>query len=104
MMKNRTEKYVIKAFLELKTPDALYSTDERLAQRFGDRLRTTANRLLMNREDKIPLHPDDLLSKEDKNAINHVITQLEDWEQKWELVFFYRLCILVDNILLKYQA
>lgn len=104
MMKNRAEKLVIKAFLELKTPDALCLKDERLAQRFGDRLRTTANRLLMSRENKIQLHPDDTLSKEDKNAINHVITQLEDGEQKWELVFFYRLCILVDNILLKYRA
>ena len=104
MLKNRADKLVLKAFLELDVPEALRREDAALAGRGGDELQSMANRLLMGRNETIEILTPGLLTKEDKAGFNSIITRLPDGEEKRELVFFYRLAILVETILLKYRA
>lgn len=104
MLKNRADKLVLKAFLELEVPDALRREDPELARRGGDELRSLANRLLMGRSESIEILTPSVLTKEDKAGFNNVITRLPDGEEKRDLVFFYRLAILVETLLLKYRA
>lgn len=104
MLKNRVDKLVLKALLELDVPPALRREDAQLARRGGDEIKSMANRLLMGRNETIEILTPVLLSKEDKAAYNNIITRLEDPEEKRELVFFYRLVVLVETILLKYRA
>ena len=104
MLKNRADKLVLKAFLELKVPDALKREDPELALRGGENLLSMANRLLMGRSESIEILTPGLLSKEDKAAYNAIISRLPDGEEKRDMVFFYRLAILVETILLKYRA
>lgn len=104
MLKNRADKLVLKAFLELEIPAALKREDEKLACRGGSDLQSLANRLLMGRSETIDLLVPYALSKEDKAAFNQLISRLPDGEEKRELVFFYRLAVLVETILLKYRA
>lgn len=104
MMKNRAEKLVIKAFLELETPKVLLLQNAALAQRFGADLRALANRLLMSREERIVVSGPHILNREDKVLLNEIVTRQPDGAEKWEMIFFYRLAILVEIILLKYRA
>lgn len=104
MLKNRVDKLVIKAFLELPTPAALAREDAALAERTGAGLRSTANRLLMGRDERIEILTPGLISKEDKASMNNIITRLPDGEEKRDLVFFYRLAVLVETAVLKYRA
>ena len=104
MLKNRADKLVLKAFLELDVPAALTREDEALARRGGAALQSLANRLLMGRSETIEILTPTVLAKEDKAAFNNIISRLPDGEEKRELVFFYRLAVLVETILLKYRA
>ena len=104
MLKNRADKLVLKAFLELQVPEALRREDPELAKRGGEELLSMANRLLMGRSESIEILTPALLTKEDKTSFNGIISRLPDGEDKRELVFFYRLAILVETILLKYRA
>ena len=104
MLKNRVDKLVLKAFLEMNVPEVLRREDAALAKRYGDDLRSMANRLLMGRDEKIEILTPALLTKEDKAGLNNLITRLPDGEEKRELVFFYRIAILVETILYKYRA
>lgn len=104
MLKNRADKLVLKAFLELEIPAALMREDAQLARRAGSDLQSLANRLLMGRNETIEILTPSVLSQEDKTALNSLITRLPDGEEKRELVFFYRLAVLVETILLKYRA
>ena len=104
MLKNRADKLVLKAFLELSVPEALKREDPALAQRGGESLLSMANRLLMGRSESIEILTPTLLTKEDKTAFNNIISHLPDGEEKRDMVFFYRLAILVETILLKYRA
>ena len=104
MLKNRADKLVLKAFLELEVPAALQREDPELARRGGENLLSMANRLLMGRSESIEILTPALLTKEDKTAFNNIISRLGDGEEKRDLVFFYRLAILVETILLKYRA
>lgn len=103
MLKNRVDKLVLKAFLELETPRVLLREDEPLARHVGSELRAMANRLLVGRNERIELLTPSLISKEDKTALNAVITHLPDGEEKRETVFFYRLAVLVETVILKYR-
>lgn len=104
MLKNRVDKLVLKAYLEMETPSALRREEEALARKLGDELRSLANRLLMGRDERIELLAPAVLTKEDKGGVNALITRLPDGEEKRELVFFYRLAVLVETILYKYRA
>lgn len=104
MLNNKADKLVLKAFLELPVPEALRREDAALAVRCGDELRSVANRLLVGRSGTIEIRMPQLISKEDKAALNGAITRLPDGEEKRELVFFYRLAILVELVILKYRA
>ena len=104
MLKNRADKLVLKAFLELQVPEALRREDPSLAKRGGEELLSMANRLLMGRNETIEILTPSLLTKEDKTAYNNIISRLPDGEEKRDMVFFYRLAILVETILLKYRA
>ena len=104
MLKNRADKLVLKAFLELQVPEALRRENPELAKCGGDDLLSMANRLLMGRSESIEILTPSLLTKEDKAAFNAIISRLSDGDEKRELVFFYRLAILVETILLKYRA
>ena len=104
MLNNRADKLVLKAFLELPVPEALRREDAALAARCGDELRSVANRLLVGRSGTIEIRTPQLISKEDKAAFNAAITRLADGEAKRELVFFYRLAILVELVILKYRV
>jgi len=104
VLKNKVDKLVLKAFLEMQVPECLRNEDAALAKCFGDDLRSMANRLLMGRDEKIEILKSQLLTKEDKAGINNIITRLPDGEDKRELVFFYRLAILVETLLFKYRA
>ena len=104
MLKNKVDKLVLKAFLEMNVPECLRLENAALAKCFGDDLRSMANRLLMGRDEKIEILMPQLLTKEDKASLNSIITGLQDEEEKRELVFFYRLAILVETLLYKYRA
>jgi len=104
MLKNRVDKLVLKAFLEMEVPAALMREDAELARRGGSDVQSLANRLLMGRNETIEILTPSVLTKEDKAAFNNVITRLPDGEEKRDLVFFYRLAVLVETILLKYRA
>ena len=102
MLKNKADKLVLKAFLETPTPEVL-KTEPQLHDCFAVQLASLANRLLMGRNEIIEfLKPP--LTKEDKAAINALITRQPDGEEKRDLVFFYRLAILVETLLYKYRA
>ena len=104
MLKNKVDKLVLKAFLEMGVPDVLRREDAQLAGRAGDDLRSVTNRLLMGRSETIEILTPGLISKEDKAAINNIITRLPDGEERRELVFFYRLAVLVETVVLKYRT
>lgn len=104
MLKNRVDKLVLKAYLEMETPPVLRREEEALARKFGEELRSLANRLLMGRDERIEILVPAVLSKEDKAGLNALITRLPDGEEKRDLVFFYRLAILVETILYKYRT
>ena len=104
MLKNRVDKLVLKAFLEMEVPAALMREDAELARRGGSDVQSLANRLLMGRNETIEILTPSVLTKEDKAAFNNAITRLSDGEEKRDLVFFYRLVVLVETILLKYRA
>ena len=104
MLNNRADKLVLKAFLELPVLAALRREDAPLAARCGEELRSVANRLLVGRSGSIEILAPQLISKEDKAALNALITRLPDGEEKRELVFFYRLAILVELVILKFRV
>ena len=70
MLNNRADKLVLKAFLELPVPEALRREDAALAARCGDELHSVANRLLVGRSGTIEIRTPQLISKEDKAALN----------------------------------
>ena len=104
MLSNKVDKLILKAFLENKVPEVLRREDAGLAQRIGDDMLSFANRLLMGRSETIELLKLPLITKEDKTEINAMISRINDEMEKRELVFFYRLVILVETILYKYKA
>ncbi len=104
MLKNKADKLVLKALLETPVPELLCREDAALAQRCGDELKSLANRLLMGRSEQIEILTPYVLRKEDKAAVNDVITRSPDGEEKRDLIFFYRLAVLVETVLLKYRA
>ena len=104
MLKNRVDKLVLKAFLEMEIPAALPREDAALAKKYGEELRTLVNRLLMGRDEKIEILVVPVLSKEDKAGINALISRLLDEEEKRDLVFYSRLAVLAESLLYKYRA
>ena len=58
----------------------------------------------MGRSEQIEILTPTVLTKEDKAAVNDVITRSPDVEEKRDLIFFYRLAVLVETVLLKYRA
>jgi len=104
MLSNKVDKLVLKAFLENKVPEALRREDAELAVRIGDDMLSMANRLLMGRSETIEILKLPLISKEDKTLVNAIISRLADEKTKQEVVFFYRLVILVETILYKYRV
>lgn len=58
----------------------------------------------MGRSEQIEILTPTVLTKEDKAAVNDVITRSPDGEEKRDLIFFYRLAVLVETVLLKYRA
>lgn len=103
MMKNKADKLVLKAFLELELPQALRA-EALLAERYGGYLRSLVNRLLMGRDEKIEILTPQVLAKEDKAGMNELITRLPDGEEKREAVFYYRLAVLAESVIYKYRA
>ena len=103
MLKNRVDKLVLKALLEADAPASLAEADAALAKRFVDDFRSIVNRLLMGRSETIELFAPPL-SREDKAAVNNLITRLPDGEAKRELVFYYRLAILAETVVFKYSV
>ncbi len=104
MLKNKADKLVLKALLELPVPELLRREDAALAARCGDDLRSLANRLLVGRSERIELLTPAAISREDKAAVNSLITRSPDGEEKKELIFFYRLAALAEMVILKYRA
>ena len=103
MLKNRADKLVLRALLETPAPNALVEADAALAQRFIDDFRSLVNRLLVGRSETIELYAPPL-AREDKAAVNNLITRLPDGEAKRELVFYYRLAVLAETVVLKYAV
>ena len=58
----------------------------------------------MGRNEQIEILTPYVLRKEDKAAVNNIITRSPDGEEKRDLIFFYRLAVLVETVLLKYRA
>ena len=58
----------------------------------------------MGRSEQIEILTPTVLTKEDKAAVNDVITRSPDGEEKRDLILFYRLAVLVETVLLKYRA
>lgn len=103
MLNNRADKLLLKSFCELPVPDALRRADASLALRCGDELRSMANRLIVGRSGQIEILTPTVISREDKAALNDIITRMPDGAEKQELVFFYRLAVLVEMVILKYR-
>ena len=103
MLKNRVDKLVLKALLEADAPAVLAEADGALAKRFVDDFRSIVNRLLMGRSETIELFAPPL-NREDKAAVNNLITRLPDGDAKRELVFYYRLAILAETVVVKYSV
>ena len=101
MLKNRADKLVLKALLELEAPIALREADPALCGRFVDDFQRLVNRLLMGRSETIELYAPPL-NREDKASVNNLITKLPDGDAKRELVFYYRLAVLAETVVLKY--
>lgn len=104
MLKNKADKLVLKALLETPSPELMRREDAELAVRCVDELKSLANRLLMGRNEQIEILTPFVLRREDKAAINNIITRSPDGEEKRELIFYYRLAVLVETVLLKYRA
>ena len=104
MLSNKVDKLILKAFLEYKVPEALRREDAGLAQRIGDDMLSYSNRLLMGRNETIEILKLPLISKEDKNQVNNMISRIEDEREKRDIIFFYRLVILAETIIYKYLA
>lgn len=104
MIQNRADKLILKAFLELPVPGALGREDAGLARRYGEEARSVANRLLVGRSGTIELLQPWLVSREDKAAVNALITRMPEGEEKRALVFYHRLIALVEMVILKYRA
>ena len=85
-------------------PEALRREDAGLAQRIGDDMLSYSNRLLMGRNETIEILKLPLISKEDKNQVNNMISRIEDEQDKRDIIFFYRLVILAETIIYKYLA
>lgn len=103
MLKIRADKLVLKALLETPAPTALAEADAALARRFVDEFKSLVNRLLMGRSETIELYAPPL-NREDKAAVNNLITRLPDGGEKRELVFYYRLAVLAETVVLKYAV
>ena len=103
MLNNRVDKLVLKALLEIDAPAALTEADEALAKRFVNDFQSLVNRLLMGRSETIEIYAPPL-NREDKAAVNNLITRLPDGEAKRELVFYYRLAVLAETVVLKYAV
>ena len=103
MLKNRADKLVLRALLETDAPAALMEADAALAKRFVDDFRSLVNRLLVGRSETIELYAPPL-NREDKAAVNNLITRLPDGGAKRELVFYYRLAVLAETVVLKYAV
>ena len=103
MLKNRADKLVLKALLETPAPSALLEADPGLSGRFVEDFKSLANRLLVGRSETIELFAPPL-SREDKAAVNNLITRLPEGEAKRELVFYYRLAVLAETVVLKYSV
>ena len=58
----------------------------------------------MGRSEQIEILTPYVLRREDKAAVNDVITRSPDGLEKRDLIFFYRLAVLVETVLLKYRA
>ena len=101
MLKNRADKLVLRALLELNAPAALSKADEALSGRFVGDFQSLVNRLLVGRSETIELYAPPL-AREDKAAVNNLITRLPDGDEKRELVFYYRLAVLAETVVLKY--
>lgn len=104
MIKNKADKLVLKAFLELNLPEAVREKDGTLADRYGVYLRSLVNRLLMGRDERIEILAPQVLTKEDKAGLNDIITRMDDGAEKRDTVFYYRLAILAESLLYKYRA
>ena len=104
MLKNKVDKLVLKAYLEMEMPACLPREDAALAKKYGEELRSLANRLLMGRDEKIEILVVPVLTKEEKTGINALISRLPDEEEKRELVFYSRVAVLVESILYKYRS
>lgn len=104
MIKNKADKLVLKAFLELNLPETVREKDGALADRYGVYLRSLVNRLLMGRDERIEILAPQVLTKEDKASLNDIITRMDDGSEKRDTVFYYRLAILAESLLYKYRA
>lgn len=103
MINDRTDKLVLKALLEIRTPQAIADADAALAARCAE-ARSLANRLLVGRGGTIELYAPFAVSREDKAAINDLITRMPEGAEKRDLVFYYRLLALAEMVILKYRA
>ena len=103
MLKNRADKLVLRALMETDAPGALAEADAALSGRFVDDFKRLVNRLLVGRSETIELFAPPL-SREDKAAVNNLITRLPEGESKRELVFYYRLAVLAETVVLKYSS
>ena len=103
MLKNRADKLVLRALLETPAPRALAEADRALSKRFVEDFKSLVNRLLVGRSETIELYAPPL-NREDKAAVNNLITRLSDGDEKRELVFYYRLAVLAETVVLKYAV
>ena len=103
MLKNRADKLVLRALLETPAPAALAEADAALSKRFVEDFKSLVNRLLVGRSETIELFAPPL-DREDKGAVNNLITRLPDGGEKRELVFYNRLAVLAETVVLKYAV
>lgn len=99
-MENKQHEYILKAFLNSNIPSIIRKNAPELISLDSD-IGGYCTRLI-KREKIIKGLPDRLILRDEKNMFSELINHSYGVE-KDELVFYYRLIILVESILIQYR-
>lgn len=100
-MKNKQHKYILKAFLESKIPDAIRQYEPHLIS-IDSVLEGYCKQLLKAKGTiKIEIFGDRLITNEESNIISNLINICSE-TQKEELIIYYKLIKLTETVIYSY--
>ncbi|MBR5423621.1 MAG: hypothetical protein IK108_06380 [Clostridia bacterium] len=98
-MKNKQHELILRAFLESKIPEVI-KQDQPAFILIDSALGGYCTRVL--RGDKL-INMHQVITTEDKKVFSDLINQNKD-ERKTELIIYYRLAVLTEEVLLQHQS